>query len=212
MGLHNCFNLALMLQQLFHGLGKGWATGHMTPTPSPVYKVLYCMITELRGELRGLILSEHPSPRCVTRMVAPLKQISFVLNKEQVTITEADPNVSLNEWIRSQPRLSGTKLMCGEGGCGCCVVTGVWKDPASGDETTAALNSVSSRRRIGYRRTCSLCRVWSNHAITSLWGGLVQPIIATIFAIFWIKNYWRGYSPPPPYIASSPGHTVPWRA
>ena len=75
-------------------------------------------------------------------MVAPVQEISFVLNNEQVTITGADPNVSLNEWIRSQPRLSGTKRMCGEGGCGCCVVTGVWKDPASGDQIIAALNSV----------------------------------------------------------------------
>ena len=85
-------------------------------------------------------------------MVAPVQQISFVLNEEQVTVSGADPNVTLNEWIRSQPRLSGTKRMCGEGGCGCCVVTGAWKDPASGDQTTAALNSVSLRRRIEHRR------------------------------------------------------------
>ena len=75
-------------------------------------------------------------------MVTPVHEISFILNNEQVTVTGTDPNVTLNEWIRSQPRLSGTKQMCGEGGCGCCVVTGVWKDPASGEEVTAALNSV----------------------------------------------------------------------
>jgi xanthine dehydrogenase iron-sulfur cluster and FAD-binding subunit A len=33
-----------------------------------------------------------------------------------------DPSVTLNDFIRRQTPFSGTKLSCGEGGCGACAV------------------------------------------------------------------------------------------
>ncbi len=53
----------------------------------------------------------------------PCQSISFALNGQNVCVADLSPSVSLNEWLRSQPRLTGTKRMCGEGGCGVCVVT-----------------------------------------------------------------------------------------
>ena len=48
--------------------------------------------------------------------------VSFELNGEAVVVKDASPLLSLNDWLRSQPGLAGTKRMCEEGGCGCCVV------------------------------------------------------------------------------------------
>ncbi|KJE95964.1 XDH protein [Capsaspora owczarzaki ATCC 30864] len=59
-----------------------------------------------------------------TRVVAaPLAQISFRVNGTAYIVTQPDPTVTLNEFIRSRPGLKGTKKTCGEGGCGACVVT-----------------------------------------------------------------------------------------
>lgn len=48
--------------------------------------------------------------------------VSFQLNGEALSVRDASPLLSLNDWLRSQPGLAGTKRMCEEGGCGCCVV------------------------------------------------------------------------------------------
>ena len=53
---------------------------------------------------------------------APLTSLSFTLNGRPVEIAGASPLLSLNDWLRVQPGLTGTKKMCSEGGCGCCVV------------------------------------------------------------------------------------------
>ena len=69
--------------------------------------------------------------------------VSFVLNGRQVVVDGVSPLVSLNEWIRAQPGLSGTKRMCGEGGCGCCVVAAAFVDQVTKRSKTIAINSVS---------------------------------------------------------------------
>ena len=76
--------------------------------------------------------------------LSPTSIVSFTLNGQGVQVTGVDPNVTLNEWIRSQHGLSGTKKMCGEGGCGCCVVSVVRKDPTTEKEATISINSVSN--------------------------------------------------------------------
>ena len=53
---------------------------------------------------------------------APLTSLSFILNGRPVEIAGVSPLLTLNDWLRVQPGLTGTKKMCGEGGCGCCVV------------------------------------------------------------------------------------------
>lgn len=52
-------------------------------------------------------------------------EVSFKLNGFPVLVKNASPLLSLCDWLHSQPGLRGTKRMCGEGGCGSCVVTAV---------------------------------------------------------------------------------------
>ena len=68
--------------------------------------------------------------------------ISFTLNGEKVEVTDVSPSLTLIEWLRSQPGLTGTKKMCGEGGCGCCVVSATMKNPLTQKLSTIAINSV----------------------------------------------------------------------
>lgn len=51
--------------------------------------------------------------------------------------------VSLNEYLRTHLQLTGTKVMCREGGCGACIVTAAFPDPSgSGQMLSRAINSV----------------------------------------------------------------------
>ena len=75
--------------------------------------------------------------------LSPTSVVSFTLNGHDLQLSGVDPNTTLNEWIRSQLGLSGTKRMCGEGGCGCCAVSVQRKDPTTGKDTTISINSVS---------------------------------------------------------------------
>ncbi len=75
---------------------------------------------------------------------APFTSISFTLNGEAVRVEGARVQTRLVSWLREQPGFTGTKLMCGEGGCGCCVVAATRVDPVTEKETTIAINSVSS--------------------------------------------------------------------
>ena len=77
--------------------------------------------------------------------LSPTVVVSFTLNGHDVQLSGVDPNATLNEWIRSQHGLSGTKRMCGEGGCGCCVVSVQRKDPTTGSGATISINSVSTQ-------------------------------------------------------------------
>ncbi len=90
---------------------------------------------------------------------APTTTVNFTLNGNKVEITGASPLLSLNDWLRVQPGLTGTKKMCSEGGCGCCVVAvstnslvQVNNDDVLGwevlqdDSSTIAINSVSYNR------------------------------------------------------------------
>ena len=75
--------------------------------------------------------------------VSPKTSVSFNLNGQAVVVNHASPSLSLNEWLRSQAGLSGTKRMCAEGGCGCCVVTATMPDLITQSTRTVAINSVS---------------------------------------------------------------------
>ena len=75
-------------------------------------------------------------------MAGPVKVIIFSVNGQKVELTDPSPQTSLNEWLRSQYGLTGTKRMCGEGGCGCCVVSVTKTDLLSNKPVTIAINSV----------------------------------------------------------------------
>ncbi|PBP21426.1 xanthine dehydrogenase-like protein [Diplocarpon rosae] len=48
--------------------------------------------------------------------------LTFYLNGMRVQLKDANPQWTLLDFIRSQHGLKGTKLGCGEGGCGACTV------------------------------------------------------------------------------------------
>ncbi|GAA5959099.1 hypothetical protein JCM3765_006342 [Sporobolomyces pararoseus] len=69
--------------------------------------------------------------------------LKFYLNGSRVTLegNEFDPDTSLLSFIRSQPGLTGTKLGCGEGGCGACLVVLQTKHPKTGKICHLSINS-----------------------------------------------------------------------
>ncbi len=48
--------------------------------------------------------------------------LTFALNGQSYTLTNPSPTMKLVEFIREQGKLTGTKIGCGEGGCGACTV------------------------------------------------------------------------------------------
>jgi xanthine dehydrogenase/oxidase len=74
-------------------------------------------------------------------MAAGVTTVSFVLNGEEVRLDNVSTSLSLNDWLRSQHGLSGTKRMCNEGGCGCCIVSVTKTDLVINEPTTIAINS-----------------------------------------------------------------------
>ncbi|OVA00877.1 Aldehyde oxidase/xanthine dehydrogenase [Macleaya cordata] len=50
------------------------------------------------------------------------KKLVFAINGERFEVSKIDPSTTVLEFLRTQTRYTGTKLSCGEGGCGACVV------------------------------------------------------------------------------------------
>ncbi|PLB51501.1 xanthine dehydrogenase, partial [Aspergillus steynii IBT 23096] len=66
------------------------------------------------------LLETHPST------------LSFYLNGTAISLENANPHWTLLDFIRSQHGLKGTKLGCGEGGCGACTVVLQTRDAGRG--------------------------------------------------------------------------------
>ena len=94
-----------------------------------------------------------------SNMATPVEALSFSLNGEQIILNRVDANVTLNEWIRSQNGLTGTKKMCGEGGCGCCVVSVKRTHPVTQEPIITGINSVSGALSYLYAMCMSQCSI-----------------------------------------------------
>ena len=63
-----------------------------------------------------------------------------------ISVDTSQQSMSLFVFLRHVARLPGTKVMCGEGGCGACVVTATYQLPGTKGEVTKAVNAVNVMR------------------------------------------------------------------
>lgn len=69
-------------------------------------------------------------------------RIEFLLNSKRIAIDDVDPRTSLLDFLRStEQQKTGTKLSCGEGGCGACTVVLAHLDPGSGGVVERPINA-----------------------------------------------------------------------
>ena len=76
--------------------------------------------------------------------------ISFSVNGKLYKLHNVNPSATLNQWLRCQPHLKGTKQMCNEGGCGACVVAITQMDLTSNCKRTISVNSVGNKRKLEF--------------------------------------------------------------
>ncbi|KAJ3707263.1 hypothetical protein LUZ61_010968 [Rhynchospora tenuis] len=70
-----------------------------------------------------------------------VETLVFALNGQKYAISDADPSMTLLEFIRTRTRFKSPKLGCGEGGCGACVVLLSNYDPATDQVTDFSASS-----------------------------------------------------------------------
>jgi xanthine dehydrogenase/oxidase len=67
--------------------------------------------------------------------------LAFFVNGTKIELADSNPQWTLLDFIRSQHGLKGTKLGCGEGGCGACTVVLQALDESSGRVKHLAVNA-----------------------------------------------------------------------
>ncbi|CAH2090112.1 unnamed protein product [Euphydryas editha] len=72
-----------------------------------------------------------------------MAEINFTVNGKRITLSgsEVSPLTSLNDYLRNNLGLVGTKAMCHEGGCGACVVSATITHPRSKEKQIISVNS-----------------------------------------------------------------------
>lgn len=69
---------------------------------------------------RALSATEALTPLIQSTYTSP--DITCYINGRKTVISNPNPHWTLLDYVRAQPNLKGTKLGCGEGGCGACTV------------------------------------------------------------------------------------------
>lgn len=75
------------------------------------------------------IIPNDESLRVLSKSTYTSATLHFYLNGTKVELLNPNPHWTLLDFIRSQHGLKGTKLGCGEGGCGACTVVLQVRDP-----------------------------------------------------------------------------------
>ncbi|OWR49607.1 aldehyde oxidase 2 [Danaus plexippus plexippus] len=72
-----------------------------------------------------------------------MDKISFTINGEHYSLSgsEVSASTTLNDYLRNNLGLVGTKAMCHEGGCGACIVTVAKNHPTTNERQIVAVNS-----------------------------------------------------------------------
>jgi xanthine dehydrogenase/oxidase len=77
-----------------------------------------------------------------TPEIRPTRTLVFAVNGEVRVIDDPDPTLLLVDYLRSRETgLTGTKLACGEGGCGACTVTLTTWDEQTDSLVSRPINS-----------------------------------------------------------------------
>ena len=79
-------------------------------------------------------------------MVEITNAIRFLLNGEEISLTDVAPDLTLLDWLRLERRLRGSKEGCAEGDCGACTVLvgKLMGDEIIYDSVTACIRFVGS--------------------------------------------------------------------
>ncbi|MET0436657.1 MAG: xanthine dehydrogenase small subunit [Devosia sp.] len=79
-------------------------------------------------------------------MVEVTDAIRFLLNGEEISLTNVAPDLTLLDWLRLERRLRGSKEGCAEGDCGACTVLvgRLFGDEVIYDSVTACIRFVGS--------------------------------------------------------------------
>ena len=90
-----------------------------------------------------------PSGRDIFLVEAP---VTLEVNGQATTVDTAalSASTSLLSFLRETLRLTGTKAMCNQAGCGACVVAATFADPFSGAAKTRAVNACTTPLLGGY--------------------------------------------------------------
>jgi aerobic-type carbon monoxide dehydrogenase small subunit (CoxS/CutS family) len=114
--------------------------------------------------------SSVPVPQAFAR-AKPRRALIFYLNGVRVEEPNPQPDMTLLEYIRVNRRLTGSKLGCGEGGCGACtvMVSSIDRTAATGGSGTPVV-----QHRAINACLAPLCSVDGAHVVTV--EGIGQPI------------------------------------